>query len=54
MIDLEYDDAYMCYDCYDNRIVHCRSCNEEVDEDGDFCSKDCVDTYKYDMRDKCE
>jgi hypothetical protein len=54
MIDLEYEDAYMCYDCYDNRIIHCRACYEEVEEDGDFCSQSCIDTYKYDMRDKCE
>ena len=30
------------------------ACNEEVEEDGDFCSQGCIDTYKYDMRDKCE
>ena len=54
MIDLEYDDAYMCYECYDNRIIHCVNCMEEVEEDGQFCSKSCVNEYKWDNRDKTE
>jgi len=32
----------MCKDCYQPT---CRNCNEEVDEDGKWCSKYCYDEY---------
>lgn len=38
-----------CEECYQPK---CMSCTEDVEEDGMFCSQSCIDTYKYDMRDK--
>ena len=47
----------MCRDCFqadDTPTPTCRYCNEEVEQDGDFCCYDCLKGFKYDMRDKTE
>lgn len=39
-VDNEGD--YICDSCF---VPKCMNCNEEVDEDGQYCSKDCYKEY---------
>jgi|TARA_R110001599_G_scaffold300759_2_gene506051 hypothetical protein len=36
------DGDYLCNDCFQPL---CRNCNEEVSEDGGYCSKECYNEY---------
>jgi hypothetical protein len=50
MVENDYGDL-ICEECAEPK---CRFCNEAVDEDMQFCSKSCVDGYKWDnFREKC-
>ena len=39
----------VCKSCFQPT---CMNCNEEVDEDGRYCSKSCYDEYWYDEDDR--
>ena len=49
---IERDDELYCESCYEELPIYRVNCMEEVDEEGQFCSKSCLKEYQWDMRDK--
>lgn len=43
-----YDGDKVCDECFANQPIYCKNCYEEVEEAGDFCSKTCIEEYKWD------